>query len=118
MKMEFEVRPLNVGDIGVVSEILDKLEFSIKDYMKDVDPNMAADENYIKKIGMEVVFEMANMILRKYHKAQKELDNWFASLIDIDVKEYRKLPINTPIEIIKKLAAENDLADFFKSAVG
>lgn len=114
---DYEVRELTFADSMALSAILDKTNFNLKDFNKDVKGKRLTEEQ-VKALAFEVVTEMASHIIKNYHKAYKETRNLLASLIDVTPEEFEKMPLTTPILIGKELAKTTNLKDFFKLAVG
>lgn len=114
---EYEVRELETEDIGRLSVILDKTGFDLKDFSKDI-KGKRFTEDQMKQIGFTMMADMVAYLIRNYHKANKEAREFFADLIGVKPDQYAKMPITTPVKILKELAKENDLMDFFKLAAG
>lgn len=115
----YEVRELCVEDIEMVSVFLNKIDFDIKNFFNNDELLKATKKGKIEveQIGIKIILEMINFILKNYHKASKEFCNWMGSLIGVKGEEVKKMPIQTPFLIFQELAKENNLADFFGSAV-
>lgn len=114
---DYEVRELTFADSMALSVILDKTNFNLKDFNKDVKGKRLMDDQ-VKSLAFEVVAEMASHIIKNIHRAHKETRALLASLIDVKPEEFDKMPLTTPIQIAKELGKTIDLKDFFKSAVG
>jgi len=126
---QYKVRGLIVEDIGAFSKLLDKLEFNLSDFIKDKNilqrakgkVNKPQDhkergEDLAEAAGIEIALEIANYLVRNYHKAQEEFNAFMGSLINVKPEAFKKMPINTPFIIFAELAKENELLDFFEKA--
>jgi hypothetical protein len=112
---EYLVRDLVTDDCMRLSLILDKTGFNINDYKKQVSGN---DKSDFENMGKGIAIEMGGFLLKNYHKAHNETKAFFADIIGVTAEEFGKMPITTPVKIIKELAKNNNLLDFFKQAVG
>jgi hypothetical protein len=115
---EYLVRELQTDDCMHLSLILDKTGFNINDYKKQVSGADKMEQSELENMGKEIAIQMGGYLIKNYHKAHKETKEFLASLIGVKPEEYAKMPINTPVKIVKELAKNNNLFDFFKQAVG
>lgn len=115
--IEYEVRELTFEDSKILSEILDKTGFDLKNFNKDIDIKRPTKEQ-ISALAVSVASDMAGHIVRNFHKAHKEVKVLLGGLIGVGPDEFAKMPITTPILIIKELSKTINLTDFLKSAVG
>ncbi|MCI3922488.1 hypothetical protein MO973_19845 [Paenibacillus sp. TRM 82003] len=109
---QYEVRELTFADSMALSLILDKTGFDLKDFNKEIKGKRLTKEQ-TKAIGFEFAMEVFGYIIRNYHKAHKETRNFLASLINVTPEEFEKMPLATPVLIVKELAKTVDLKDFF-----
>ncbi|CAM4186391.1 hypothetical protein L1N85_11420 [Paenibacillus alkaliterrae] len=113
----YEVRELVFEDAFHLSTILEKTNFDLKNFNRDI-KGKRLTEDQVKTLGLEVATEIIGHLIRNYHKAHKEVKEILASLIGVSPQEFAKMPLTTPVKIIKELSKTVDLKDFLASAVG
>jgi len=140
----YKVRQLEFDDTFRLAEILEKIDFDITKFQgefKDFDLNpeemelsakekkgLSEEEIHERKMdkviaaqtkaGRAVVMRIANDVLRNSPKAKKEFREFMGSLIGVKAEQMGHMPIDAPVKILKALAKEHDLMDFFKQAAG
>ena len=117
---EYAIRELTVNDVKAISEIMDKIEFDISDFLKPLRVEDGISEKTLNTIltfhGISVFRDIVNFFIKKYHLVHDEMTAFLSSLIGITEDEFRALPFNAPVIILSKLVEEN--LDFFRSAAG
>ena len=102
------MRALNIEDAFTFSEIIDKMGI-------ETDLNKIMDEG--KKNGQEWVGgQMVLLILKKMHKAKKELIWLLASVAELDETELSKKPVMFLKDLFGQITQDPQFADFFQSA--
>lgn len=115
---EYTVRNLEFDDVFKLAEILDKIDFDVADFQTDIAGLNAEGNAKVEQAGMITIAKMATHVLKKSHKAKKEFRNFLSSLIGVKPEAMGQMPIDAPIIILKEVAKEHDLLDFFKQATG
>jgi hypothetical protein len=117
---EYFLRDLTTEDVKIVSEIMDKIEFDINDFLKPLKIEDEMSEEAVNMLlafhGMSVFRDMINFFIKKYHLVHDEMTTFLSSIIGVTEEEFKALPFNTPIIILNKMFQEN--LDFFRSAAG
>ncbi len=117
---EYFLRDLTTEDVKIVSEIMDKVEFDINDFLKPLKIEDEMSEEAVNMLlafhGMSVFRDMINFFIKKYHLVHDEMTTFLSSIIGVTEEEFKELPFNTPIIILNKMFQEN--LDFFRSAAG
>ena len=117
---EYSLRDLTTEDVKIVSEIMDKIEFDINDFLKPLKIENEMPEEAVNTLlafhGMSVFRDMINFFIKKYHLVHDEMTTFLSSIIGVTEEEFKALPFNTPIIILNKMFQEN--LDFFRSAAG
>ena len=102
------MRALNIEDAFTFSEIIDKMGI-------ETDLNKIMDEG--KNNGQEWVGgQLVLLILKKMHKAKKELIGLLASVAEIDEAELSKKPVMFLKDLFGQITQDPQFADFFQSA--
>jgi hypothetical protein len=102
------MRALNIDDAFAFSEIIDKMGI-------DTDINDLMDKGREK--GQEWVGgQLVLLILKKMHKAKKELIGLLASVAEIEPSELEKKPIVYLKDVFQQITQDPQFADFFQSA--
>lgn len=117
---DYEVRELTFDDSRAISEIMDLTNFDLKNFEEDLmelkDKRLTKDQ--LLKAGIGVMGDIIAHLIKNYHKAHKEVGSFLASLIGVTHDEFKKMPITTPVKIIKELSKTVDLKDFLDSVAG
>lgn len=67
-----------------------------------------------ESVGIDILWTIFDKATEK--KAEKEIYNFFAGPFEMTAEEVENLDLPELIILLKRLAAENNLTDFFKSA--
>jgi hypothetical protein len=111
---EYQVRGLDFDDTEILSLILDKTDFDFAKYEAEASELMKNKDNAaIEKAGAAIFLKAITDLVKKYHKAHNEFTELVASLIGVEAKDVKKMPISTPIIVLKELAKDEDSLDFF-----
>lgn len=128
MNMEettFELRTLGAEDIFPMVTILKKIGFKefkdclnpekvqalVADYKADEASNTG---NMAISIGMDLVFDVAGVIIENLGSAEKEIFTFCASVAQISVEDCRKLSLADFARLILAIFTKDDFKDFFK----
>lgn len=98
------MRKLEGDDLFKVSEILDKMNFSLDTLMEGEKP----------KTQNEAGLAIISFIIRKLHLAKNELQALLADLTGKSIDEVKKQSPKELIAQIKELASQEGMSDFFK----
>lgn len=102
------MRQLNIEDAFTFSEIIDKMGI-------DADLNDMMDKG--KENGQDWMGgQIALLIIKKLHKAKKEVIDFLASLDECSSEELSKKKVIYLKDLLQGLVKDPQFADFFKSA--
>lgn len=93
------MRKLNVSDLTKVVKILGKVGTNLN----------LSQEMSNAEIGL-------NFISTAAQYADEDLTSLLASIAEMPVEEFKKMPIDYPLEVIEELAETEDLKTFFTRA--
>ena len=113
---EYLVRSLNFDDVEIISRIIDNTGIDIAKFEKQAQAITKKDAN-IASEGTKLFLELISQIIKNYHKVHGDLLEFVASLIKVEVEEVKKMPITTPMKVLKELAKDEDARDFFSSVL-
>lgn len=104
------MRGLQFSDVFRFSEILDKtgLEFDLNAMLDKA----KEDSNVQAKVGGQIGL----LILKKIHKAEKEVYKFIANLEEKTVEDIQKYSIKDLLRFFEELVKQEDFADFFPKA--
>lgn len=105
------MRKLDVEDMYLLSEIADKMEFTMPKYPEIPDKMSKAEkEAVVKTYGAEII----TFIIRKIHKAKIEVNQLIANATEKSIDEVKKMSPGEMIAIIKEILKQDGVLDFFK----
>lgn len=112
---EYQVRGLDFDDVEILSLILEKTDFDFTKYEEEAANIIKSSKESadIEKAGVSVFLKIITDLLKKYHKAHNEVAQLVASLIGVELAAVKKMPISTPIMVLKELSKDEDSRDFF-----
>ena len=102
--MEIKVRELKGKDIFALSKIVKKIDLDLSSLKIDIKDNYSTGISFMKAI-----FE-------NLHLAEKEANDFFASLTGLTNAQVADLNINEYLGIVNKLKENKEILGFFKSA--
>jgi hypothetical protein len=95
------MRKLNTSDLMTVVSIFGKVGTQLK-----------TDENMTNaQVGIQFMATAAQY-------AEDDLTKLLASVSEMSIEEFKKMPIDYPLEVIEYLSEEEDLQTFFKRVKG
>jgi hypothetical protein len=114
--MAIEVRALTTEDLFTVAKMLSKvagksktqLLAAIKTAGKSKEEGKPEEGESLDPAAF--AFDIFKVII---DEVSEDLISWMASLIGVKPAVFKKMPINTPLEIIEVLVKREDLRDFF-----
>jgi len=102
--MDLEIRKLETHDLFTVATILGKCGEEATKVISQIGEGKSATA-----IGLAFL-----AVVLKH--AESDIKKWMASLIGKSVEEFDKLPFDTPLAIVEKLAKTEDIKGFFMRA--
>jgi len=121
---DIKLRPLATRDLALFSKIVKKMEVR-KDIVGlfrviNVEQGDMTDEEYQNKIDelkrteeSRLMAELLIILVENYHKAQNEVYELLSRLADISVEEVAELKLGDFIKLLKGLAEDESIVDFF-----
>ena len=121
---DIKLRPLATRDLALFSKIVKKMEVR-KDIVGlfrvvNIEQGDMTDEEYQNKIDelkqteeSRLMAELLIILVENYHKAQNEVYELLSRLADISVEEVAELKLGDFIKLLKGLAEDESIADFF-----
>ena len=121
---DIKLRPLSTRDLALFSKIVKKMEIR-KDIVGlfrvvNIEQGDMTDEEYQNKIDelkrteeSRLMAELLIILVENYHKAQNEVYELLSRLADISVEEVAELKLGDFIKLLKGLAEDESIADFF-----
>ena len=104
------MRELQNEDMYILSEIADKIEFTLPKYP---DTNNKS-EGEIAAIQKDYGLQIMTMLIRKIYKAKSEINKLLANVNEKSVEEISKMSIKETILMLKTLIKQDGVLDFFK----
>lgn len=100
--MSVKIRNLEVVDIYFVSKILNKI-------------NLELHIGEHEELGLNFMINAFKSILENLHLAQKEVNEFFAKLLEMDVEEFEKQDPVVFFEVIEQLSKYDSVRSYFRS---
>jgi len=104
------MRELQNEDMYLLSEIADKIEFTLPKYPDTSNKSDKEVEAMQKDYGMQII----TMLIRKIYKAKSEINKLLANVNEKSVEEISKMSIKETILMLKTLIKQDGVLDFFK----
>lgn len=115
----YTLRALAAKDVFIVSKILSQI--GMKEFKDAFDSEMAGkmiaggmDDSKVAAVGMNVFFDLSQVLLSNLPKCEKDIYAFLASLSGMDAKKIEALPMNTFIEMVIDVIRKEEFTDFFK----
>ena len=104
--MNIKVRDLNIKDVFAVARMLGKITKSARaEIVLAIGSKKAKKKVNATELGMVIV---QNLCV----EAEEDLKAWLADMVEKPIEEFEKMPARVLIEIVKQLAAQEDIRDF------
>ncbi len=116
----YELRPLVASDMGSICKIITAIGIRQFKECFDVDQLLEDQEDKgekkinIEKIGFNVVFDIAGIIIANIPKAEGEIQAFLSSLTGLKLQEIKKIPFADYGEMIIEVVTKEEFQDFFK----
>lgn len=108
----YELRPLVASDMGAICKIISAIGirefkecFNIEDFK--------GETKDVEKIGFNVLFDIAGIVISNIPKAEKEIQMFVASLTGMKQAAVENIPLADYGEIIIEIVMKEDFRDFF-----
>ena len=118
----YEFRRLNAGDVAPMCKVIRK--FGINEFtncfqsegVQDLVRKMKnkGSKNIEDIAGVQVVIEMANVIISHIPDCEKEIFEFLANVTDLEVHTIKEFELSVFAEMIIDFLKKEELADFFK----
>ncbi len=104
--MDVKVRSLNIKDVFAVARMLGKITKSARaEIVLAMGSKKAKKKVNATELGMVILQSLCV-------EAEEDLKAWLADMVGQPVEEFEKLPPRVLIDIVKQLAAQEDIKDF------
>ena len=119
-KKVYEFRTLNATDTFLMFKILGKIginEFAECFGKENVNRLLTGDagvQNFAQAVGVQVVFEMVNVIMNNLPKCEGEIYAILANTSNLSVEEIKKLGFTTFMEMVIDFVKKPEFKDFIK----
>lgn len=115
---QLEMRKLGGQDTFVILKIMSKTgtKEAIKEFLKkqgSFGKDKKSEEEY-QKIGIEVILDIADTVMRNLDNAQSDINKLLANLCDVKVKEIEQLDFMEYNTLIVDFFKKEELKSFFK----
>ena len=110
MENKYELRPLIASDMGAICKIISAIgirQFKVCFHIEDFKDGNA------EKIGFEVFVDIAGIIISNIPNAEKEIQNFVASVVGMKPADIAKMPFADYGELIMEIVMKEDFRDFF-----
>jgi hypothetical protein len=117
-KTTYQIRELIQADREVVSKIIEKVANCVTDTklldlitastVEEKSGDNKKDEDGSKKIKLSL--EIIKLLIKF---ANEDVVAWFASLLNVSIEEFHKLPFDIEMRIIKQLKEVDEVTGFF-----
>ena len=113
----YELRPLVASDMGSICKIITAIGIRQVKECFNVDQFLEGKEEKeidLEKIGFNVVFDIAGIIIANIPKAEGEIQAFLASLTGLKQQEIKNIPFADYGEMIIEVVTKEEFQDFFK----
>ena len=110
MENKYELRPLIASDMGAICKIITAI--GIRQFKECFHIEDFKDAN-AEKIGFEVFVDIAGIIISNIPNAEKEIQNFVASVVGMKPADIAKMPFADYGELIIAVVTKDDFKDFF-----
>jgi len=118
--MNIKIRPLVQKDREILTNMILKLSETnnekfvfLTSKITSATANVKSGENNTQPI----LLLFLDIFKQLYFYLADDIKQWFASLLEIDILEFEKMPFNVELKIIEQLITSGDIADFFTTAL-
>lgn len=109
---KFELRKLCAKDIFVMVKIISKI--GISEFKNCFKVNAKIKSNMdLSAIGLEVIIEMAGIVLENLPKCEADIYSFLADLSGMKAKEIAELEMIEFAEMIEEVLTKDEFKDFF-----
>ena len=111
-----ELRDLKATDMGAICKIIAAIgirEFKTCFDNENVKVLIKQEKVNTEALGFSIVFDIASIIITNIPKAEKEIQNFLASVADMSISEIKDLSFAEYGEMIMEVVTKDDFKDFF-----
>lgn len=111
-----ELRGLKATDMGAICKIIAAIgirEFKMCFDNENVKALIKQEKVNTEALGFSIVFDIADIIIANIPKAEKEIQNFLASVADMSISEVKDLSFAEYGEMIMEVVTKDDFKDFF-----
>lgn len=120
-------RKLAIGDLMPVVRIVGKIGISdfkkcfssdnVVDMVQEGAKKKKTTDEILDKIGFETVISAADVLLVNFPKCEGELYSLFASMCELSVEDFKKLPPSALVDVLQEIFTSEEAKDFFTHVV-
>lgn len=119
---KFELRALKSTDLGIICKIvagigLKEFKACITDNAILREVNADNKEDIAKRVGIEVVLDIAGIIISNIPKVEKDIQKFASSVSGLTLVEIQELSFADFGELIMQIVMKEDFKDFFGRVV-
>ena len=107
----YVLRNLVATDMGAICKILTAI--GVRKFKECFNVQDLKEKN-VEAIGFSVIFDIAGIVIENIPKAEKEIQEFLASMTGMKVSDIQKLPFADYGEMIIEVVMKEDFQDFFK----
>lgn len=111
---EYEIRSLKGSDFGTICKIIS--DVGAKQF-KDCFNVKEAKGKDANDIGLEVVLDIASVVMSNMPKAEKSIQNFLSDITGMPVHDIREMPFADYGELVLTVMMKDDFKDFFGRAM-
>jgi len=119
---EYTLRSLKASDVFMMTKIINKIGIKeVKDCFNSPDVKKAitgAETEDTTAVGMQVMIEIAALIVSHLPDCEMEIYQFLASLTEKNPGEIRELPMATFFDMIMDVFRKEEFSDFFQRVAG
>lgn len=122
---KYTLRSLRADDMFAMLRIINKIGLKdVKECFNSVEVRQAigeakgADDALASAIGMQIMLDVAALLVSKLPDCEKELYEFLASLSSMKAKDIAALPMTGFYDMVMGVFQKDDFKDFFQRVVG
>lgn len=125
MEKAYELRALKADDLFAMLKIINKIGvkeakecFNTIEIKQALTASNGKDEAFVSAVGMQVMFEVANLIVSRLPDCKEELYGFLSSLSGMKAKEIADMAMADFYDMIMDVVKHPNFKDFFQRVVG
>ena len=117
--MEFNIRPLNYGDIAPMTQIISKI--GVREFASVISPqsvkammgNSKDRAEKINKVSISLAFEAAGIILANFESVSDDIAKFLGSVAGMEPEQVKELGLADTYDLVTTVFGSQDFKDFF-----